>query len=214
MKHIEALPEYSSCISEYGIALWECQCLTFDTGETLIHQGTKGEFLYFIVDGIAKVQVYNPDGKTLSLSYSVSEGVLGEVELVSETDVSTAAVIAETDIVCLAYPYWRARMACNRDIRFMKQIAKDLAAKLSRSTNHYLAASFSSAESRMCAYLLREMEESVYRGTLAKAAVATGISYRHMQRVMIQLCKDGVMCKDADGYRVLDYDELDRRAHT
>lgn len=214
MKQIEALPEYSSCISEYGIALWECQCLSFTAGETLIHQGTKGEFLYFIVDGIAKVQVYNSDGKTLSLSYSVSEGVLGEVELMSDADVSTAAVIAETDLVCLAYPYWRAEFACKNDIRFVNQIAKDLAAKLSRSTGSFLSASFSSAESRMCAYLLREMEECVYRGTLAKAAVATGMSYRHLQRVMIHLCKDGIVRKEPDGYHVLDFDELDRRAHT
>lgn len=213
MKQIEALSEYSSCVKEYGVPPWECRCLVFDAGETLVHQGARGECLYFIVDGIAKVQVYNPDGKTLSLSYSVSEGVLGEVELMSESGVSTAAVVAETELVCLAYPYWRAELACRDDIRFVKRIAKDLAAKLSRSTGSFLSASFASAESRMCAYLLREMEECVYRGTLAKAAVATGMSYRHLQRVMIGLCRDGVVRKEADGYHVLDFDELDRRAH-
>ena len=71
----------------------------------------------------------------------------------------------------------------------------------------------SSAESRLCAYLLREMEECVYRGTLAKAALATGMSYRHLQRIMIHLCKEGVIKKEPDGYHVLDADELDRRIH-
>ena len=213
MRPMEMLPEYSACISKYGIALHECRCLCFSAGETLIRQGAGGEYLYFIIDGIAKVQAYNPDGKTLSLSYSVSDGVLGEVELMSETGVSTADVVAETDLVCLAYPYWRARMSCDRDIRFVKQIAKDLAAKLNRSTDSFLSASFSSAESRLCAYLLREMEECVYRGTLAKAALATGMSYRHLQRIMIHLCKEGVIKKEPDGYHVLDADELDRRIH-
>ena len=213
MKIIESLPEYSSVLSEYGITLSECTCFLFEAGESIIEQGKKGEFLYFIVDGIAQVQVCSPEGNILSLGYSVSEGVLGEVELIRETDTPSAVVIAETRLICLAYPYWRAQIKCKKDARFMYQIAKDLAEKLSRSTGNYLSASFASAENRMCAYLLRESKDTVYRGTLARAAVATGISYRHLQRVMINLCQDGIIQKSHDGYHILDFDRLEKKAY-
>lgn len=89
MKQIDVLPEYENYIKDYRVSLNECKCFCFEAGELILEQGAKGEFLYFIVEGIAKVQVSSADGKILSLSYSHAERVLGEVELVSGNETAS-----------------------------------------------------------------------------------------------------------------------------
>lgn len=203
MREMPQKPEYALRLRPYAVDAADCRCLFFAAGETLIHQGAPVESLYFILEGQVEAQVLHADGRRLALCYTVSNGPLGDVELLQESRSATATVTAQTDVVCLAYPYAKARRQRDENLVFVRQLARDLTNKLLRSTDRLVAASLTSAQSQVCRHLLQNRRGVYYSGTLTDIAAATGVSYRHIQRIIRALLDDGVVEKSSPGiYRL------------
>lgn len=203
MRELPQKPEYALRLRPYAVDAADCRCLFFAAGETLIHQGAPVESLYFILDGQVEAQVLHADGRRLALCYTVANGPLGDVELLQESTAATATVTAQTDVICLAYPYAKARRQRDENLVFVRQLARDLTNKLLRSTDRLVAASLTSAQSQVCRHLLQNRRGVYYSGTLTDIAAATGVSYRHIQRIIRALLDDGVVEKSSPGiYRL------------
>lgn len=208
MREMQQKPEYAQQLRPYAIDAADCRCLFFAAGETLIHQGAPVESLYFILEGQVEAQVLHADGRRLALCYTVSNGPLGDVELLQESSAATATVVAQTDVICLAYSYAKARRQRDENLIFVRQLARDLTNKLLRSTDRLVAASLTSAQSQVCRHLLQNRRGIYYSGTLTDIAAATGVSYRHIQRIIRALLDDGAVEKSSPGIYRLDVERL------
>lgn len=210
MREIQPKAHYAEQLRPYEIDAADCRCLFFSAGETLICQGEPVESLYFIIEGRVEALVLQDDGRRLALCYTAESGALGDVELMQEADGATATVAAQTDVICLAYPYARARRQREENLVFLRQVARDLSLKLTRSTDRLVRASLSPAREQVCRHLLQHRRGSRYCGTLMEISAATGISYRHIQRIIQKLCADGVMKKTPQGFYRLDLERLSK----
>lgn len=208
MREIQQKAHYAERLRPYDIDAADCRCLFFAAGETLIRQGEPVESLYFIVEGRVEALVLQGDGRRLALCYTAESGALGDVELMQESDGATATVAAQTDVICLAYPYARARRQRDENLVFLRQVARDLSLKLTRSTDRLVSASLSPAREQVCRHLLQHRRGSRYCGTLTDIAAATGVSYRHIHRIIQKLCADGVVEKAPQGFYRLDVERL------
>lgn len=168
--------------------------------------------LYVVVEGRAAVLQHSPDGKTLIISEYVSEGVLGEIELLIGNSNREMRAVAITGFECIAVPFKVCREALETSLLFNRTLAGMLAEKLAASTRTYAATVFCTAEERLCAHILRNADGGVFRGLFTEVADMTGMSYRHMFRILERLSEEGLLEHSRGGVRVLDLEGLVRRA--
>lgn len=213
MRRVEIMPEAEARLAEYGLALSAltgCEARSYEAGETLVHVGGYIDNMLLITEGRAKICRYAANGRSLVLCYA-SSGLMENLEVLCGIENATASVVAMTDLVCLTIP-WRANEAYLRgNSAFLDILCQGLARKLLHADSHVSSAALRSCEGRLCAYLLEFSYKGVFSELLTEAASYVGISYRHMLRILNQLCGEGLLEKGPSGYRLLDPAGLEER---
>lgn len=174
----------------------------FSAGEIFIREGMPVEYLLIVLKGKAKVCRDSIDGKELVLSYYISDGILGEEELMTDDSLAHNYVIAVTDFYCIALSLKNNRKALKENCRFVNCIGRELAEKLQRSDARYFATALYSAEKRLCSYILQAEKNNIFSETLSNVAATIGISYRHLHRLMRQLCDEKILSKQGRNYEI------------
>lgn len=187
-------------------------CQYFRPGEAINREGLPVQFFFVVMTGQAKVCLTTVSGRNLVLCYYVSEGVIGDVELVTDNYTATATIIAVTDFECIAIPYCQNAEILKQNISFMNLIGGELAKKLLLSTNNFLSAALCTGEERLCSYILNGSQNNIFNDILTDAARSVGLSYRHVLRILNQLCIDGLLEKRESGYRIVDREKLCQKA--
>lgn len=200
---------------EYGIEnmpLGSCVCLNYQAGETVLRQDMPLTHLLIVVSGKVKVCLLAKNGKDLILCYYVSAGVMGDMEMMTGAPVAAATVIAVSDFECIGLSIEKNAASLKRNLVFLNRLGQGLSAKLMESSKNFVSTALFSGEERLCAYILEASHNDVFSDTLTDVSRSIGMSYRHMFRLLNQLCVEGLLDKKPYGYRILDHEELVRRA--
>ena len=216
MKTFSFSEKYSSIFDSYGIQISnpdDLQCFLYRPGELILEQNAPMRYFYFVISGKARVCVSSDNGKNLFLSHYISEGIIGDIELMTESYISCANVIATSDFQCIALPYKKYADELKSNLQFMNYVGKGLARKLINSSKGFQNSALHSGEERICAYILDSCsEKGFFEETLTNVSGSLGISYRHMFRILDRLCKDHVLEKRGHGYQIINMAELKNRA--
>ncbi len=187
-------------------------CLSFEPGEYLLHEGGPIDYLYFVVSGKAKVCLSVSNGKQLLLSYFVSSGIMGDVELMTGKHEAFSTVQAVSKLTCIGLPLSVYALTLKDNIVFINRIGKELAEKLMRSGMNRAITILHQLEARLCAYILQTADGGVFREKQTEVAELVGTSYRHLLRCLDKLCKEGILLKKPFGYQIEDRQALSNRA--
>lgn len=94
-------------LGAYGLdeaMLRGCRVEQYEDGEFLFVQGTPLDAIRIVFDGTAKLSIQTQSGKSLILCYYISDGILGDMELMKGGAVVTTTVIAASRLWCVAIP--------------------------------------------------------------------------------------------------------------
>lgn len=217
MKETFALtPHESALIQQYGLTpekLQGCSIRTYSFGERIISEGRPNSLLFIITHGKAKVGVTAPNGKNIVLCFYISKGLLGEVELFSDSSAAGTTVTAMSELHCIAIPTDRNKAYLLGNPSFTRIAASQLSEKLMQSTNRTVENTLYTAEIRLCRYILAAANNSLFRDVMTDVSYSIGTSYRHLYRMIGALCKDGILEKTNEGYRICDMEQLKKRCH-
>jgi len=177
--------------------------LHFSRGEMFVKDGMPLRWLLFPVSGKAKVCLTSKNGKTLILNYYVSGGIIGDIELMCNAKDAYTTLVALTDFVCIGIPVRENRKKLCGNLAFMNRVGKELAEKLLNSTNGFMADALHTARERLCSYILQTSCDGIFAEKLTDTASSVGISYRHLMRLMKELCERKALQRGNNGYRIL-----------
>ena len=194
------------------IDLRESVVLRFQPGETILREGMPMEYLLFVISGKAKVCSATTNGKDLLLCYYVSEGIIGDIELMTNTHIACTTMSALTEFLCIGLPYAKYADALKANLSFVNRVGRELSIKLLRNSKNGVITALHSGEERLCAYILLNAQGSIFSENLTDVARFIGISYRHMLRMLSRLCLEGILMKERNKYRIVNRTELIRRA--
>lgn len=206
--------EYALKLADYDITdinLSDAVLLHFRPGEAIMREGMPMDYLMFIISGKGKVRSITASGKDLILCYYVSEGIMGDMELMTDADCACKTMIALTEFLCIGVPYKKYRSILKADLAFVNRVGRELAKKLIFSSRYSTVIALHSGEERLCSYILQAARGGIFCEILTDVARSIGISYRHLLRMLSRLCEEGVLLKESNGYRILDEPELIRR---
>ena len=211
----ERLPsEHISVLDAYGLGGVDyshiCLC-TYTEGEFILRQGHPSLWVFIVLKGKMKVFLTVPNGRTLLICYYSSSVILGEVELVLDSDAAASSVQAITEVSCICIPRDIYQEQLKSSLRFMNAVGTELAQKLYHSNESSAAMILHSLETRLCAYIANTHTDGCFREKLTEVAEILGTSYRHLLRTLEILCRQGVLKKTPRGYRIADMTQLRRR---
>lgn len=198
----------------YGLnaeRLHDCSVRSYGFGECVAAAGSPCEYIFVVISGKAKVGITAPNGRDLNLCYYVSEGLIGEAELYSDTSSDTTTITALGELKCIAVPISSNAEYLNTSLEFTRAAAAELAKKLLRRADDVVENTLYTSEVRLCRYILAAASGSFFRDIMTDVARSIGVSYRHLYRMMGVLCSDGILEKTGSGYKILSMEKLSER---
>lgn len=191
----------------------------FNKSEYICKTDEKLEYLFFFVEGRAKVYSTLSNGKSLLLCFYKPFKVLGEVEFMYyETANSNVQIIDDT--YCIGISFENIRKFAIDDSRFLRYVCDSIGEKLIRLSKYSSINLLYPLENRLASYILadisntmkEEMDIIVFEGNLTEVAELLGTSYRHLLRTLNNLCTQGLIKKNLRVYEILDLEKLENLA--
>lgn len=198
--------DYAPVLAEYALDwldLSSAFLLRFERCEWMLRAEEEIDYLYVMLSGKAKVLMGDESGRNLLLCYYISEGIMGDIELMMGRKEAISSVQAVTPVVCIALPLSVYAPALMTHLPFALRAAKGLATKLHASVASTTEIILRPFETRLCAYLLQGAQGGVFAERLIDVSDQLGVSYRHLLRSLKMLCEQGLLEKQADGYHIL-----------
>ena len=208
-------PQYAQKLLAYdlgGIDLSGAVLIQYDRGEWFLVEGSTIEYVYIILSGKAKVCMSEQGGRNLILCYYVSDGIMGDVELMMGRREAISSAQALTPVTCIGLPLSIYTPILLSYLPFVLRLGKGLAEKLHASVASTTEIILKPFEARFCAYLLQNAQNGFFFERLTNTAEQLGVSYRHLLRRLKALCDQGLLEKRKGGYFLLNEPELHKRA--
>ena len=198
-------------LSRYGLdsrLLDKAMRFSYSNGEFLSREGEPLDFICFVVSGKAKVLINLSDGKQMLLAHFISNGIIGDVELMTGKMTHGSTVQVVTGFECVALPLGLYKETLRNNTIFVNHVAKELAEKLMQRAINGAINTLQPLETRLSAYIMQTASEGEFCEMLTEVALMLGCSYRHLLRSLNKLCAQGVLKKREHGYHVVDSTRL------
>lgn len=209
--HKERIENYARFGLE-NIDMGEAIIVVFDQNEFLFHEGDDMEYIMFILSGRAKVSMSISNGKQLLLDYFVTDGVIGDLELLIGSKSAFSTMQAITELKCIGLPLEKYALRLKSDLVFLNWAGRELAVKMIKSDINGAETILKRLEPRLCAYILHSACNGVFRETMTDVAELLGTSYRHLLRTLNKLCSENLISKQKTGYIIINEEILKKRA--
>ncbi|TDL31919.1 cyclic nucleotide-binding domain-containing protein [Jeotgalibacillus sp. S-D1] len=226
MKRIDDKDKIEAFLSQHGLhAIFSKEAVTqaalyhFTQGEMLCSRGEVIQTMYFLVKGKVKIFTTSPEGKTLIVRFKTPLAVLGDIEYVKKTPVFNT-VEAVSDGYMIGIPFNVLRKMGENQVELLTFLVETITQKFYTESQ---ATSFNMlypVEVRLASYLLSlssdgegsMFHEEMRTASLTEVADVIGTSYRHLNRVILKLCGEGMIRRENGSLIITDLNRLRERA--
>ncbi len=175
--------------------------------EWIIHEGRRTDYLFYVIEGKAKIYMTHQNGKVSLLNFVHANEFIGEMELLHEV-YYTKGIQAATRTVCLALPLNPCRSQLLEDTKFLRELTKVLSLKATFMAEKYSQILAYPLENRLADFILQTADEGLYKEKHVSVCDYLGVSYRHLLHVLAQFCEKGYLQKTGRHYLIKDNQSL------
>ncbi|WP_408010056.1 transcriptional regulator YeiL [Pseudalkalibacillus sp. A8] len=175
--------------------------------EWVIQEGMRPNFLFYVIEGKAKIYVTHQNGKVSLIDFINAYDYIGEMELLNEV-YYTKGIQTSTKTICFALPYHHFREQMLEDTTFLRELTKFLSQKATKVATKYSQSLAFPLENRLAEFILQTADEGVYKEKHVTVCDFLGVSYRHLLHVLAQFCDKGYLQKEGRHYRIQQHDQL------
>lgn len=187
-----------------------CELHTFKKNEMICTLNETMNYMYFLVKGKAKIYTLISTGKSLLLSFTTPLSIMGDIEFL-DNPAADCSVQALESCHCIAIPIDKVqKFACN-DPKFLRFIISSLEKKLRNNSNFSSINMLYPLKNRFASYLLsipNTDDKIVEIEELTHISELLGSSYRHLNRVIKDLCDTNIILKELNTIKILNIDRL------
>lgn len=172
----------------------DVKVIAFQAGEWLIEEGINSNYLYYIIEGKAKIFVTYQNGKVSLLNLIGVHDFIGEMELLHE-DFYSKAVQALTDMTVFALPIQLCKPRLLEDVKFLREIAIFISKKAMNVSAKYTLSLAFPLENRLAEFILQTANNGIYKEKHVIVADYLGVSYRHLLYTLAQFVENEILSK-------------------
>ena len=187
------------------------QVFQFERGEFIFKEGSHPEYIYYLVEGKAKLYVTHKNGKVSLVNFLQAPTFMGEVELL-HAESSSKGIQTATKVTCLAIPIHACKDKLLTDATFLRYLCIFLSKKMTMISTKYTKNQAYPLENRLAAFILMSADQNFYKEKHTEVCEYLGVSYRHLLYVLAQLCEANIIEKQSRGYIIQDKERLQKLA--
>ncbi len=173
---------------------------SFDQGELICSQGDPALHLYVLVKGKIKIYTTSAEGRALILSFKTPLEVIGDIEYIRGRDIINT-VEAVTPVHMIGVHHTRLKKYGSDHAPLLQFMLDIITQKFYVKSNSLSFNLLHPVEVRLAGYLLAvsfDESDAQFKGqirttSLKDVANLIGTSYRHLNRVIAQLCAEGLL---------------------
>jgi len=177
--------------------------------EWIIREGMRPDYLFYVIEGKAKIYVTHQNGKVSLLNFINAQDYIGEMELLNEV-YYTKGIQTTTKTICFALPFHHYRLQMLEDATFLRELTKFLSIKATQMAAKYSQSLAFPLENRLADFILQTADDDVYKEKHVMVCDFLGVSYRHLLHVFAQFCDKGYLKKEGHQYRILQNHPLNK----
>ncbi|GIN87517.1 transcriptional regulator YeiL [Heyndrickxia sporothermodurans] len=175
--------------------------------EWIIQEGMRPDYLFYVIEGRAKIYVTHQNGKVSLLNFIKAKDFIGEMELLNQIYYSKG-IQTTTETICFAIPFHLCRTKMLEDATFLRELAMFLSAKSTKMAAKYAQSRSFPLENRLADFILQTADGEKYKEKHVIVCDFLGVSYRHLLHVLAQFCDKGYLQKEERYYRILQQNSL------
>ncbi|WP_339213136.1 transcriptional regulator YeiL [Solibacillus sp. FSL W8-0372] len=187
------------------------QVYEFDKGEYIFHEHSFPDYLYYMIEGKAKLYVTHKNGKISLIDFITSPTFMGEMELLNAERYSKGIQTVTTSI-CFAISIREVKEKLLADPVFLKMLCLFLSQKTMDMTAKYTQNQAYPLENRLASFILLSSDKQFYKEKHTEVCEYLGVSYRHLLFVLAQFCEEGYLTKKDRGYVLKNRQVLEKLA--
>lgn len=183
----------------------------FEQGEYIFKEGSYPEYMYYLVEGKAKLYATQKNGKVSLIHFLRAPTFMGEIELLNAERYSKGIQTA-TKSICLAIPIHACKDKLLTDATFLRYLCIFLSQKTTMFSAMYAQNQAYPLVNRLAAFILLSADHDFYKEKHTEVCEYLGVSYRHLLHVFAQLCEVNIIEKRSRGYIIRDKERLQELA--
>ncbi|QRG66565.1 Crp/Fnr family transcriptional regulator [Brevibacillus choshinensis] len=187
-----------------------------EKGEILCSKGDQLTQMYFLLAGKIKIFTTSPNGKSLLLRFNNPLAIVGDIEFISQCEVrNTVEFVQPSLVIGISYKLLQERFVNHPP--FLQFILQKISHKLYTSSNSTSLNLLYPVENRFASYLLSTISvESasveLQTSKLTEVAELLGTSYRHLNRVIRNLCDAQIIERKKGALLISDREKIEQLA--
>lgn len=179
----------------------------FDSAESILCEGKYPSFLYYFIDGRAKLFLSHGNGRISLINFINAPCFIGEMELLGAQE-SANAVTAITPCICYAIHINNCKDKMLNDTKFLRYLCVYLSQKAIGNTYNYSKNQSYPLEVRLANFILLTSCNRMYKEKHTEVSEFLGVTYRHLLYVLADFVKRGFLKKTEQGYYIKDLNLL------
>lgn len=179
----------------------------YQRDEWIIQEGMRPDFLFYVMEGKAKIYVTHQNGKVSLINFINANDYIGEMELLNDV-YYTKGIQASTKTICLAIPFHRYRPQLLDDAKFLRELTKFLSVKATQMAAKYSQSLAFPLENRLADFILQTADKGIYKEKHVTVCDYLGVSYRHLLHVLTQFCEKNYLQKEGRNYQIKQYHSI------
>ena len=183
------------------------QVFQFEKGDFIIQEGSAPEYLFYMVEGKAKLYVSHKNGKVSLINFLTPPIFMGEIELLNEEKYSKS-IQTSSKCICLGIAIEKCKEKLLADAHFLKYLCIFLSNKSTAHSTKYTKHQAYPLENKLAEFILLSSHEDIYREKHTEISDYFGVSYRHLLHTFAQLSEAGMIEKIKMSYKILDREKL------
>ncbi|MCP1226586.1 cyclic nucleotide-binding domain-containing protein [Sebaldella sp. S0638] len=181
--------------------------IEFANNEFIQEEDRSVNFLYFIIQGKAKILKNQANGKRMILQFLKEEDFIGDLTVIGAEKV-TKDVLSIGNTVCLATPVNYVIEILMEDRFFLKKISRYIGEKLLSRMDFFVDNQTYELKYRLAEVMLTVSINNVYKENHLQIAEYLGVSYRHLLHTMKKFKDEKKMYKEGSKY-IIDREKLE-----
>ncbi|MGN1387549.1 MAG: transcriptional regulator YeiL, partial [Bacillus sp. (in: firmicutes)] len=138
------------------------QVQVFERGEFILKEGSYPEYLYYMVEGKAKIYLTHANGKVSLINFIQPGTFFGEMELLNEA-YYTKGIQTSAKTICFAVPILSCKEQLLNDPAFLKYLCISLSNKEMVMAAKYTQSLAYPLENRLAEFLLLSADGDFYK---------------------------------------------------
>lgn len=185
--------------------------LQFEPDDVILKEGEIPTRLYYMFEGRAKLFITHKNGSVSLINFLEGPCFIGEMELLNENRPANG-IVAISSCLCFSIDILTCKDFLLNDVTFLRHLCHVLSQKALTDISTYTKNQSYPLKVRLASFILMTQHNGVYRERHTEASGFLGVTYRHFLYVLAEFVKDGILKKEASGYKILKRQKLEKLA--